>query len=96
LPRTARALRMRLMADRTPLAFPFALANSAAKLVKEAIAAQVVSLFSEGSRAYPTRSRNAAAMRSEERLFPPSAVTRRVHSDVTTMMGELGGHGLRA
>ena len=74
------------MADRTPLAFPFALANSAAKLVKEAIAAQVVSLFSEESRAYPTRSRNAAAMRSEERLFPPSAVTRRVHGDVTTMM----------
>ena len=74
------------MADRTPLAFPFALANSAANLVKEAIAAQVVSLFSEGSRAYPTKSRNAAAMRSEERLFPPSAVTRRVHSDVTTMM----------
>ena len=74
------------MADRTPLAFPFALANSAANLVKEAIAAQVVSLFSEGSRAYPTRSRNAAAMRSEERLFPPSAVTRRVHGDVTTMM----------
>lgn len=84
--RTARALRMRLMADRTPLAYPFALANSAANLVKEAIAAQVVSLFSEGSRAYPTRSRNAAVMRSEERLFPPSAVTRRVHGDVTTMM----------
>jgi uncharacterized protein (DUF2236 family) len=77
---------MRLMADRTPLAFPFALANSAANLVKEAIAAQVVSLFSEGSRAYPTRSRNAAAIRFEERLFPPSAVTRRVHGDVTTMM----------
>src|SRR5262249_33271696 len=80
--RPARALRMRLMADRTPLAFPFALANSAANLVKQAIAAQVVSLFSEGS----SRSRNAAAMQSEERLFPPSAVTRRVHSDVTTMM----------
>ena len=74
------------MADRTPLAFPFALANSAVNLVKEAIAAQVVSLFSEGSRAYPARSRNASAMRSEERLFPPSAVTRRVHGDVTTMM----------
>ena len=70
------------MADRTPLTFPFAVANSAANLAKETIAAQVVSLFSEGS----SRSRNAAAMQSEERLFPPSAVTRRVHSDVTTMM----------
>jgi hypothetical protein len=39
---------MRLMADRTPLAFPLALANSAANLVKEAIAAQVVSLFQRG------------------------------------------------
>ena len=36
---------MRLMADRTPLAFRFALANAAASLVKQAIAAQVVSLF---------------------------------------------------
>ena len=84
--RTARVLRMRLMADRTPLAFPFALANSAANLVKEAIAAQVVSLFSEGPRTNPTRSRNAAAIRAEERVFPPNAVTRRVHGDVTTMM----------
>jgi hypothetical protein len=85
---------MRLMADRTPLAFPFALANSAANLVKEAVAAQVVSLFSEGSRAYPTKSRNAAAMRSEERLFPPTlrrtSHVRRRSGSVLRRMARIG------
>jgi len=77
------------MANRTVFAFPFGLASSVANLTKEAIAAQVVSLFNQGSRAQETRSRNPAMERTEERFFRPSAVARRVHRDVTTMM--IGG-----
>jgi hypothetical protein len=80
------ALRARMMANRAAPASPPGLASSVARLAKEAVAAQVVSLFSERSQVHKTRARQPTRVRSEERLFPLGAVVRRVHGDVTTMM----------
>jgi uncharacterized protein (DUF2236 family) len=81
-----RALRVRLMANRTAPAFPSRLANSVAKLAKEAVAGQVVSAFTDRSQGGGIRRRKPPAMSAEERLFLPGAVVRRVHGDVATMM----------
>ena len=74
------------MANRTALAFPSRLANSVAKLAKEAIAAQVVSAFADRLQGDGIRRRKPPAISAEERLFLPGTVVRRVHGDVTTMM----------
>jgi uncharacterized protein (DUF2236 family) len=79
-------LRAQMMANRAAPASPPGLASSVAKLAKEAVAAQVVSLFNERSQAHKTRASQPTTVRSEERLFPLGAVVRRVHGDVTTMM----------
>ena len=81
-----RALPLGLVTNRSVLAFPTDLANSVAQLAKKAIAAQVISAFNERSRGSGTRRREMQALRPGERLFGASAVARRVHGDVTTMM----------
>jgi len=72
--------------NRATLGGPYSLASSVAKLAKEAVAAQVIAFFDEKSSSPETRVRHPTRVQSKERLFPPGAVVRRVHGDVTTMM----------
>ncbi len=72
--------------NRASRARPSGLASTFVKLAKEAIAAQVVSAFTDRSQDGDRRRRKPPALLAEERLFLPGAVVRRVHGDVTTMM----------